>query len=165
MSFLGILKLVRRVFQAVEFPAAACRKGFSAKTKKPCIYLGLMYNIWVRNFSYNPCDKYYYRHLVHREVKEMTNYEVMFILDPALEDDKKDATVEAVKEIIASEGEVGNVDVWGMKKLAYPIQKKNEGYYVVIEFKAETTLPKELDRRLKISDNVMRHLIVNKDEK
>lgn len=89
----------------------------------------------------------------------------MFILDPALEDDKKDATVEAVKEIIASEGEVGNVDVWGMKKLAYPIQKKNEGYYVVIEFKAETTLPKELDRRLKISDNVMRHLIVNKDEK
>ena len=95
----------------------------------------------------------------------MTNYEVMFILDPALEDDKKDSTVEAVKEIIASEGEVGNVDVWGMKKLAYPIQKKNEGYYVVIEFKAETTLPKELDRRLKISDNVMRHLIVNKDEK
>ncbi|MFQ8601921.1 MAG: 30S ribosomal protein S6 [Anaerovoracaceae bacterium] len=95
----------------------------------------------------------------------MTNYEVMFILDPALEDDKKDTTVEAVKEIIASEGEVGNVDVWGMKKLAYPIQKKNEGYYVVIEFKAETTLPKELDRRLKISDNVMRHLIVNKDEK
>ena len=49
----------------------------------------------------------------------MANYEVMFILDPALEDDKKDATVETVKTIIASEGEVGNVDVWGMKKLAY----------------------------------------------
>ena len=57
----------------------------------------------------------------------MANYEVMFILDPALEDDKKDATVETVKTIIASEGEVGNVDVWGMKKLAYPIQKKAEG--------------------------------------
>ena len=95
----------------------------------------------------------------------MTNYEVMFILDPALEDDKKDATVETVKTIIASEGEVGNVDVWGMKKLAYPIQKKAEGYYVVVEFKAPHTLPKELDRRLKISDNVMRHLIINKDEK
>ena len=66
----------------------------------------------------------------------MANYEVMFILDPALEDDKKDATVETVKTIIASEGEVGNVDVWGMKKLAYPIQKKAEGYYVVVEFKA-----------------------------
>ena len=95
----------------------------------------------------------------------MTNYEVMFIIDPTLEDEKKDAAVEAVKGIIAAEGEVGNVDVWGMRKLAYPIQKKTEGYYVVIEFKAEPTLPKELDRRLKISDNVMRHLIVNKDEK
>ncbi len=95
----------------------------------------------------------------------MTNYEVMFILDPALEDETKDATVETVKSIIAKEGEVGDVDVWGMRKLAYPIQKKNEGYYVVIEFKAQPTLPKELDRRLKISDNVMRHLIVNKDEK
>lgn len=95
----------------------------------------------------------------------MINYEVMLILDPALEDDKKDATVETVKGIIEAEGEVGNVDTWGMRKLAYPIQKKSEGYYVVIEFKAQPTLPKELDRRLKISDNVMRHMIVNKDEK
>ena len=95
----------------------------------------------------------------------MTNYEVLFIIDPALEDEKKEATIEAVKEIIAAEGEVGNVDVWGMRKLAYPIQKKTEGYYVIIEFKAEPTLPKELDRRLKISDNVMRHLIDNKDQK
>ena len=95
----------------------------------------------------------------------MTNYEVMFILDPALEDDKKEAAVEMVKEIIATEGEVGNVDVWGLRKLAYLIQKKNEGYYVVVEFKAQPTLPKELDRRMKIADSVMRHLIVNKDEK
>ena len=69
----------------------------------------------------------------------MINYEVMLILDPALEDDKKDATVETVKGIIAAEGEVGNVDTWGMRKLAYPIQKKSEGYYVVIEFKAQPT--------------------------
>ena len=95
----------------------------------------------------------------------MTNYEVMFIIDPALEDDKKEATVETVKGIIAAEGEVGNVDVWGMRKLAYPIQKKTEGYYVVIEFAAQPTLPKELDRRLRISDNVMRHLIDNRDQK
>ena len=95
----------------------------------------------------------------------MINYEVMLILDPALEDDRKDATVETVKGIIAAEGEVGNVDTWGMRKLAYPIQKKTEGYYVVIEFKAQPTLPAELDRRLKISDNVIRHMIVNKDEK
>jgi small subunit ribosomal protein S6 len=95
----------------------------------------------------------------------MTNYEVMFIIDPTVEDDKKEAAIEMVKTVIAAEGEVGNVDVWGMNKLAYPIQKKSEGYYVVVEFKAEPTLPKELDRRLKISDSVIRHIIVNKDEK
>lgn len=95
----------------------------------------------------------------------MTNYEVMFIIDPMLEDEKKDATVETVQQIISADGEVSKVDVWGMKKLAYPIQKKNDGYYVVIEFKASPELPKELDRRLKISDNVMRHMIINNDEK
>ncbi|MBQ9014855.1 MAG: 30S ribosomal protein S6 [Firmicutes bacterium] len=96
----------------------------------------------------------------------MTNYELMFIIDPALEEEAKAATVEAVKGIIETEGEViGEADVWGMRKLAYPIRKKSEGYYVVIEFQAPPTLPKELDRRLKISDNIMRHMIVNKDEK
>ena len=95
----------------------------------------------------------------------MTNYDVLFIIDPALEDEKKEATIEAVKEIIAADGEVGNVDVWGMRKLAYPIQKKSEGYYVVIEFQGNPSLPKELDRRLRISDNVMRHLIDNRDQK
>ena len=105
------------------------------------------------------------RHLVHREVKRITNYEVMFIIDPVLEDEKKNATVETVQQIISADGEVTKTDVWGMKKLAYPIQKKNDGYYVVVEFKASENLPKELDRRLKISDNVMRHMIINKDEK
>ena len=93
----------------------------------------------------------------------MKKYEVMFIIDPTLEDAQKDATVETVKGIIASE--VENVDVWGMRKLAYPIQKKNEGYYVVIDFSADTELPKELDRRLRISDNVIRHMIISKEEK
>lgn len=98
--------------------------------------------------------------------ENMTNYEIMFIIDPTLEEEKKNATVEKVQEIIKTgEGEVSNVDVWGMKKLAYPIEKKNEGYYVVIEFQAGIELPKELDRRLKISDNVMRHMIINKDAK
>ena len=95
----------------------------------------------------------------------MTNYEVMFIIDAALEDDKKEAATEMVKSVIAADGEVGKVDVWGMRKLAYPIQKKNEGYYVVIEFTANPTLPKELDRKLRISDSIIRHIIVNKDEK
>ena len=94
----------------------------------------------------------------------MTNYEVLFILDPAAEDADKEAFTERVQTIITDEeGTVGKVDVWGMRKLAYPIRKKNEGYYVLIEFQAGTDLPKELDRRLKIADICMRHIIVNKD--
>lgn len=95
----------------------------------------------------------------------MAKYEVMFIINPTLEDAAKNVVVEKVQEIINADGTVANVDVWGMKKLAYPIQKKNEGYYVVVEFDASTDLPKELDRRLKISDDVMRHIIINREAK
>lgn len=95
----------------------------------------------------------------------MNKYELMFIIDPVLDDKKKDAVVETVKGIIAASGEVAETDIWGLKKLAYPIQKKTEGYYVVMQFTATPDLPKELDRRLRISDNVMRHIIVSKDEK
>lgn len=96
----------------------------------------------------------------------MNNYELMFVIEAALEQEKKDATVETVKEIIThGGGEVAKVDVWGMKKLAYPIKKKNEGYYVLVNFAAKADLPKELDRRLKISDAVIRHMIINTDDK
>lgn len=95
----------------------------------------------------------------------MNNYEVMFIIEAALDQEKKEAAIEMVKEIITAGGEVGKVNIWGTRKLAYPIQKKNEGFYAVIEFKANPDLPKELDRRLKISDSIIRHIIINKDEK
>ena len=95
----------------------------------------------------------------------MTNYELMFIIDPTIEDEKKEAAVETVKGIIEADGTVSEVDTWGMRKLAYPIQKKNEGYYVVIQFEASPELTKELYRRLKISDVVMRHIIINKDQR
>lgn len=95
----------------------------------------------------------------------MNNYEVMFIIEAALEEDKKEAAIEMVKEVISAGGEVGKVNVWGNRKLAYPINKKNEGYYAVIEFTANAELPKELDRRLRISDSIIRHIIINKDEK
>ena len=94
----------------------------------------------------------------------MRNYELMFVIDPALEEAAKEATIETVQNIIAANGEVVKTDVWGMRKLAYPIQKMEEGYYVVIDFMADATLPYELNRKLKISDNVIRHIIINKEE-
>ncbi|MDR3305800.1 MAG: 30S ribosomal protein S6 [Clostridiales Family XIII bacterium] len=95
----------------------------------------------------------------------MNRYEVFFVIAAALEDEKKNAVVETVKGIIEDGGEATRVDVIGLRRLAYPIQKKNEGYYVLIEFNAPAELPKELDRRLRISDDVIRHIIINKDEK
>ena len=73
--------------------------------------------------------------------------------------------IDKVKAIIETSGEVEKVDVWGVRKLAYEIQKLNDGFYVLVNFKASTDLPKELDRNLKISDSVIRHMIVNLDEK
>ena len=89
----------------------------------------------------------------------------MFILDASLEDAQKTALIDMAKEIISSDGEVTKEDIWGNRKLAYPIQKKFEGYYVVLEFNANPELPRELERRLRIADGVMRQLIICKEEK
>ena len=95
----------------------------------------------------------------------MNSYEVLFVVANALDDERKEAAVETVKGIIGDGGEVTRVDIMGTRRLAYPIEKKTEGYYVLVEFNAPPELPKELDRRLRISDDVVRHIIINKDEK
>lgn len=95
----------------------------------------------------------------------MRNYELLFILDPAMDEAARNQMIETVNGIINADGEAGEADLWGAKKLAYPINKKKDGFYVLIPFKASAELPKELDRRLKISDNCMRHIIVCQDEK
>ena len=95
----------------------------------------------------------------------MNSYEVLFVIRNALDDERKEAAVEAVKGVIEEGGEVTRVDLIGTRRFAYPIEKKTEGYYVLVEFNAPAELPKELDRRLRISDDVVRHIIINKDEK
>ena len=77
----------------------------------------------------------------------------------ALEDEKKDATVETVQSIIAADGEVEKVDVWGMRKLAYPINDETEGYYVIYTFSSQPDYPAELSRRFNITDGVLRSLV------
>ena len=94
----------------------------------------------------------------------MRDYELLFVLDPSLDEEAKANLIETVKSVINAGGEAGEADVWGDRRLAYSINKKNTGYYVVIPFKAEADLPKELDRRLRINENVMRHIIVCQDE-
>jgi small subunit ribosomal protein S6 len=95
----------------------------------------------------------------------MRDYELLFVLDPDLDEEKKATLIETVKSVINDNGgEAGEADVWGDRRLAYAINKKNTGYYVVLPFKADADLPKELDRRLRINENVMRHIIVCQDE-
>ena len=96
----------------------------------------------------------------------MNKYELAVVVSAKIEDDERAAVVDKCKALVERfGGNITEVDEWGKKKLAYPINKKEEGYYVVVDFKGNPTLPKELDRRLKISDNVIRHIILSKDEK
>ncbi|MCT4595235.1 MAG: 30S ribosomal protein S6 [Anaeromicrobium sp.] len=95
----------------------------------------------------------------------MRKYETMFILKTGLEQEVKEKLMNKFKGIIEADGEIEKIDEWGNRKLAYEIDKNVEGYYVVINFKAATDVPKELDRNFKIADQVMRSIIVNVDEK
>jgi len=95
----------------------------------------------------------------------MRKYETLFILRPTLDVETKTAAIDKFKGIIEADGEIEKVDEWGNRKLAYEIEKLKEGYYVLINFKASTELPKELERNFKISDDVIRYMIVNLEEK
>ncbi|MGL5711865.1 MAG: 30S ribosomal protein S6 [Paraclostridium sp.] len=90
----------------------------------------------------------------------MKNYELVFVVKPNTDEEAREAVLNKVKEVIATEGEVAKVDVWGTKKLAYPIAKFTEGHYVLVNFKSAVDVPKEIDRNLKINENVIRHMIV-----
>lgn len=96
----------------------------------------------------------------------MRKYETIFILHPSLDEEACKSNIEKFKGVIQNGGGVvDNVDVWGKRKLAYEINKVNEGYYTLINFSAEPQLPKELDRVFRITDGVIRHIIVNDDKK
>ena len=79
-------------------------------------------------------------------------------------DDARTATIEKVKELIARfGGNVTDVDEWGKKRLAYEIQKMHEGFYYFIQFEADAQCPAEVERHVRIMDNVLRYLVVRKD--
>ncbi len=93
----------------------------------------------------------------------INKYETIFVLDAALEDEKIEALTEKFKALIAENGTVESVDVWGKRKLAYPIDFKTEGYYVLVNFATNPEFPKELDRIYGITDGVMRTITIRKE--
>jgi len=96
--------------------------------------------------------------------KVTDQYEVVYIVDTALGEEGIAAVVEKFKTLAEQNGSAVAVEEWGNRKLAYPINFKNEGYYVLMTFTSGADFPKELDRVLGITTGIMRSLIVCKGE-
>ena len=95
---------------------------------------------------------------------EVTNsYETVFILSTKLGEDGIASLVQKFKDLIAANGTVDGVDEWGKRRLAYPIEDENEGFYVMYNYTSEHDFPADLDRVLKITDGVLRSLIIKKE--
>lgn len=96
----------------------------------------------------------------------MNKYETIFILHPSLDEEAIKANIEKFSGVIENgKGVIENIDLWGRRKLAYEIKKQTEGIYVLVTYSAPSELPKELDRVFRISDSVIRHMIINLDDK
>jgi len=99
-------------------------------------------------------------------VNSVNKYESIYILRPTMEEEAVKAMVERFSNLITTEGgQVDNIDEWGKRRLAYPIQDFREGYYVLMKFSASSELPSELERIYKITDDVIRYIIVRDDER
>lgn len=95
----------------------------------------------------------------------MNQYEVMYVIDTALEEQARSELINRFSNLVAQNGgTVDRVDEWGKRRLAYAINYKTEGYYVLMSFTSGPEFPKELDRILGITEGIMRSMIVCKDE-
>jgi small subunit ribosomal protein S6 len=96
----------------------------------------------------------------------MNKYESIYVIRPTVDEEGIKALIERFNNLIQQEGgQVENVDEWGKRRLAYPIDDLNEGYYVLVNFSAESDLPEELERNYKITDDILRYLTIRLDEK
>lgn len=94
----------------------------------------------------------------------LKNYEIVMVFSVANGDDAVEALKTKFTDLISKNGTLGEVEDWGKRKLAYPINYENEGYYIVVNFSCEESFPAELDRVINITDGVLRSLIVAKGE-
>ncbi len=95
----------------------------------------------------------------------MNQYETVFILTPVLSDEQMKETVAKFKKLLTDNGaEILNEEIWGLKKLAYPIQKKSTGFYTLLEFKAEPTIVKKLETGYRRDEKVIRYMTVKFDK-
>ncbi len=97
--------------------------------------------------------------------KVVNSYETLFIVNPTIAEDDIKATVDKFTALIAENGTVGEIDEWGKRRLAYPINDIPEGYYVLVNFTAESAFPAELERRYNIDENIMRGIVIRLETK
>lgn len=94
----------------------------------------------------------------------MNKYELAVIVSAKIEDDARAEVVEKVKALITRfGGNLIDVDEWGKRRFAYEIQKMKEGYYYFIHFESDSTVPAEVEERIRIMDNVLRYLCVRQE--
>ena len=94
----------------------------------------------------------------------MKNYEIMFILSTQLTEEEKKANVELVEATLTKAGATEvKTEIWGDRKLAYPIQKKENGYYVLTTFQIEGTQLLEVETKLNITETILKYMIVKND--
>lgn len=91
------------------------------------------------------------------------NYETIMIINSAIEEAAIKSTIEKVKDLISANGAVESVEEWGNKKLAYPVKKHSEGYYVLVNFSSNPEFIDELERVYNITDEVLKHIVIKKD--
>ena len=96
--------------------------------------------------------------------KVSANYEVVYIIDPAQGEEGTAALVAKFQTLAEQNGSAVEVEEWGSRRLAYPINFKNDGYYVLMTFTSAPDFPRELDRVFGITDGILRSMIVCKDE-
>ena len=94
----------------------------------------------------------------------MNKYELAVVVSAKIEDDERAQVIEKVKALVERfGGQISDVDEWGKKRLAYEIQKMKEGFYYFVHFEAESTVPAEVEQRIRIMDNVLRYLCVKEE--
>ncbi|HJJ51724.1 MAG TPA: 30S ribosomal protein S6 [Methanocorpusculum sp.] len=98
-------------------------------------------------------------------MEKFNSYETLFIIDASLTEEAIKGLVDKFTALIAEHGKVSEVNEWGKRRLAYPINDKEEGYYVLVNFESEGNLPAELERIFGITEGIMRSIVIRHEDK
>ncbi len=99
---------------------------------------------------------------IDQREENMVKYESIVVFNPSIEEEKRSSLLEKFKSIIETDGSVESIDDWGVKRLAYEINKGKEGYYYLVNFEANPNLINELERNYRISEDVIRYNVIKK---